>query len=177
MTHDLVLSIPSTRYASALYSIIDANREWLAEYMPWPRFVTSELDTAHFLSARLAAHERGESKTYVALKNGHPCGVISFNTIDWPNATATLGYWLAPSYRGQGLVSQSVRKLVDVYRQRRIRRFVIQCAVFNEASNNVARRCGFRFEHTVEHAEPLNGVFHDQNIYAFVATGTPSTID
>lgn len=53
--------------------------------------------------------------------------------------------------------------------QKIIRRFVIKCAVNNEKSNAIAKRCGFSYEGTLKQAEYINGTFHDQNIYGLIA--------
>ncbi|OCG03987.1 GNAT family N-acetyltransferase [Gilliamella sp. wkB112] len=97
--------------------------------------------------------------------------VISFNRIDSANKTAYIGYWLDSRIQGHGIMTQALHALTKYYAEGRIiKRFVIKCSTDNSKSNQVAKRCGFSYEGTLKQAEYLNGIYHDQNIYALISS-------
>ncbi|MEQ9910121.1 50S ribosomal protein L7/L12-serine acetyltransferase [Pectobacterium odoriferum] len=166
---NLKLVTPSRHYASALYQVINENRDYFSQYMAWPRYVTAENDTATFLDECLLSHQKNEGKTYVILSADTPVGLLSFNSIDASNKTAYIGYWLGMNAQGKGIMTCALNALVEHYfSEGKIKRFVIKCATGNKASNNVAKRCGFQFEGVLRKAEIINGESHDQNIYSWI---------
>ncbi|WP_294893193.1 50S ribosomal protein L7/L12-serine acetyltransferase [uncultured Gilliamella sp.] len=166
----LCLAPANNQYASDIYNIITSNREYFSQFMAWPKFVKNQTDTALFLDSCWLKHQQNESKTYVILLKGQAIGLLSFNQIDKNNKTAYIGYWLDSSKQGNGIMTVAINALIKHYAmQKIIRRFVIKCAVNNEKSNAIAKRCGFSYEGTLKQAEYINGTFHDQNIYGLIA--------
>ncbi|TSJ90647.1 50S ribosomal protein L7/L12-serine acetyltransferase [Gilliamella apicola] len=166
----LYLAPANNQYASDIYNIITGNREYFSQFMAWPKFVKNQADTAQFLDSCWLKHQQNESKTYVILLKGQAIGLLSFNQIDKNNKTAYIGYWLDRSKQGNGIMTVAINALIKHYAmQKIIRRFVIKCAVNNEKSNAIAKRCGFSYEGTLKQAEYINGTFHDQNIYGLIA--------
>jgi len=167
---NIQLAPASSRFAAELFSVVDRNREEFSQYMAWPRFVKTADDESGFLDACLLAHQKNEGKTYVILFNDAAVGLLSFNSIDSANKTAYIGYWLDMRVQGQGVITRALNALVKEYSdQKLINRFVIKCSVSNLKSNEVAQRCGFVLEGKMRKAELLNGVFHDQNVYSYIA--------
>lgn len=166
---NIQLAPASSRYASELFNIIDRNRKEFSQYMAWPRYVMNEHDEAIFLDVCFLQHQKNDGKTYAILFDEAPVGLLSFNRIDSGNKTAYIGYWLDLKLQGKGIITKSVRALIQFYlKSGEIKRFVITCSVDNQKSNAVAQRCGFELEGRLRKAELLNGVFHDQNIYSFI---------
>ncbi|OCG06532.1 hypothetical protein A9G13_09665 [Gilliamella sp. wkB178] len=165
------LKPPAKEYSRALYNVINFNRDYFSQFMAWPQFVTQEIDTAKFLDNCILEHHKGLTKTYVILVDDNPVGLLSFNRIDNANKTAYIGYWLDSRMQGHGIMTQAIHTLTKYYAESRIiKRFVIKCSVDNSKSNQVAKRCGFSYEGTLKQAEYLNGIYHDQNIYALISS-------
>lgn len=166
---NIQLAPASSRYASELFNIIDRNRKEFNQYMAWPRYVMNEHDEAIFLDICFLQHQKNDGKTYAILFDEVPVGLLSFNRIDSGNKTAYIGYWVDLKLQGKGIITKSVKALMQSYlKSGKIKRFVIKCSVDNQRSNAVAQRCGFELEGRLRKAELLNGVFHDQNIYSFI---------
>ncbi|OIH97017.1 GNAT family N-acetyltransferase [Curtobacterium sp. MCBA15_001] len=72
-------------------------------------------------------------------------GVISYRT-----ARRDLGFWLAPSARGKGLVHDAVRMVADWAFERGAPDVSWECYLGNTASAAVARRAGFSYTGTGE---------------------------
>lgn len=165
------LKPPAKEYNSTLYNVIKFNQDYFSQFMAWPKYVTNEADTANFLDNCLVGHRKDLTKTYVILLDDNPIGILSFNQIDKTNKTAYIGYWLDSRLQGKGIMTQAINALTRYYAENRIiKRFVIKCSVNNNKSNQVANRCGFSYEGTLKQAEYLNGIYHDQNIYALISS-------
>lgn len=171
VNQNVYLTAPNTIYATALYSVIDANRDNFSQFMAWPKWVKNRSDTEKFLSDSLITHQQDISKTYIILFEDKPVGIIAFNQIDKANKTAYIGYWLDNQAQGKGIITQSTLALTEYYAvNKMIKRFVIKCSVANDKSNRVAKRCGFEHEGILKQAEYLNGTFYDQNLYALISS-------
>lgn len=154
-------------YAQALYEMVERNKAALQQAMDWPQYVKSAEDTRKTIQGNYLLHHRGYAKMFMILEHDALIGVVSFNQIEPTNKTAYIGYWLDEARQGRGLLSQALQALMRWYAEKgEVRRFVIKCRVANEPSNRVARRNGFTLEGRLKEAEYLNGVFHDQNLYA-----------
>lgn len=168
-TH-VCLSPADVKHARTLFRVIDEQRDYLSHYMAWPALIVSPADMIHFLAGSRLAHLKDKAKTYLILVDADPQGILSFNHIDHGNKTAYFGYWLSPEAQGKGIITRGVTSMIQHYAAAgMIQRFVIKCVTTNAASNGVAQRCGFQLEGVLRRAELLNGVFHDQNIYAYIA--------
>jgi len=82
----------------------------------------------------------------------------------------TIGYWLAESAQGEGLMTAAVAALVEeAFAGRGLNRVEIRAAQGNERSRAVARRLGFREEATLRRAHRLGARVIDEVVYGLVA--------
>ncbi|MCL1899633.1 MAG: GNAT family N-acetyltransferase [Promicromonosporaceae bacterium] len=80
------------------------------------------------------------------------------------NGTAEIGWWLASSYRGQGLVPEAAGLVVDWAFDRSglgLERLLWRAAVSNWPSRRVAWRLGFRVEGLLRAEVPSRGARED----------------
>ncbi|KEG22825.1 GNAT family N-acetyltransferase [Bartonella bacilliformis] len=169
LDENIRLEAPSRKFSSALYKVIQFNKEYFSMFMAWPPSVNHECDTADYLDSCFLAHQHDKEKTHIILFNENPVGLVSLHTIDHVNKSGYIGYWLDKRVQGNGIITRAVNALVKHYSSRRfLHRFVIRCTTVNQRSNAVAKRCGFVHKATFREAEYLNGVFHDQNIYSWI---------
>lgn len=74
-------------------------------------------------------------------------GGASLYEVDLDHARAAVGYWLAPSARGRGVATRTLRLLSRwAFAELSISRLELTCAPDNVASQRVATRCGFTRE-------------------------------
>lgn len=81
--------------------------------------------------------------------------------------TAELGYWLAESYWGKGIMSEAV-KVVTEYALQDLSLYRIHAAPYavNPASAKVLKKAGFRFEGTLHSSAIKDGHILDQHLYS-----------
>lgn len=164
---DIELHTPKLTHLLNLFNLVMRNKSYFQRYMDWPKYINEVSDTRSFIEQSSINNQNGSQLVLLIHFKSKICGVVSFNSIDLGNKTATIGYWLGHEFHHNGIVTRCINKLLEQYsRDYLISRFVIKCITSNQPSNNVAIRCGFTYEGTLRKAEILNGVAYDQNIYS-----------
>lgn len=94
----------------------------------------------------------GSRCTWAITVDGVHCGAISLDNIG--SGQATIGYWMAPRFRGRGLLTEAAQAVVDFGFTPEphglgLERIEWHAYAGNVASARVARRVGFQFEGTL----------------------------
>lgn len=96
-------------------------------------------------------------------------GAIGLHPKDdvWRN-NMELGYWLAPPYRGKGIMSEAIRRMVRIgfEHQPTITRIYATPFGSNIASQRALLNAGFNLEATLKGTLVKNGVVEDELIFA-----------
>jgi ribosomal-protein-serine acetyltransferase len=93
--------------ARELHTLIEANRAYLARWLPWAAGQTFE-DTLDFIcGTRSQARENEGFQTAIVTKKGL-VGVIGYVSVDWANRSTRVGYWLDEGlgFRQEGTLRQ-----------------------------------------------------------------------
>lgn len=78
----------------------------------------------------------------------------------------SIGYFLAASAEGQGIVTKSITRLLDVlFNEMKLNRVIIQCAETNLKSRSIPERVGFINEGISREAQWLHD--HYENIVTY----------
>lgn len=157
--------------AEELFALTDANRERLREWLPWLDRTRVVAATAGFIDFTLREAAAGTGLHLCIEEHGEMVGVCGYNRIDANNRYAHIGYWLAETAGGRGVMSRSVAALASYgFAKLDLHRQVIACATENRASAAVAERCGFRFEGVEREVEWLYDHFVSHRIYSRLRT-------
>jgi ribosomal-protein-serine acetyltransferase len=155
--------------APELYALIEANRAYLARWMPWAADQTAA-QTLEFIrtTGRQLADDEGFQAALTA--GGRLVGVAGLRAIDWANRATSIGYWLAEAEQGRGTMTHAVRTLVDhALGTQRLNRVEIRADVENLRSRAIPERLAFRHEGTLRQAERVGESYRDQAVYAMLA--------
>lgn len=168
---DIVLRIKKPEYAKEFYTLIQVQRDYLAEWLPWVKYVTSpaaqEVSLTGFYNETMA-HNAYE--TAIFYKN-ELAGSLGFNEISQLNKQADIGYWLSADLQGKGIVTKSVEKLIDFgFTELGLHKITLLAAVENMPSNAVAKRVGMKLEATLKDQILLDSGYHDVNFYSLLNT-------
>ena len=165
----IALEILKEEDAGELFAVVDANRDYLRRWMPWLDENRSPADTLTFIQStrKLAADNLGFS---VAIRvDGKIAGVTGYHTFNWPNRSSIMGYWLAESHQGCGIMTRSCRALIDfAFAALNVNRVAIACAVENTRSRAIPERLGFRHEGISRDAEWLYTHYVNHAIYSLL---------
>jgi ribosomal-protein-serine acetyltransferase len=155
--------------AGELHALIEANRAYLARWMPWAAAQTLE-DTAAFVDSTRRQLAEGDGLQTALVADGAIVGVAGYHGVDWANRATSIGYWLAESAQGRGAMTSAVRALVEhAIGTWELNRVEIRADVENVRSRAIPERLGFAFEGTLRQAQRLGERYRDQAVYAVLA--------
>jgi ribosomal-protein-serine acetyltransferase len=102
--------------------------------------------------------------------DGRIVGTLGFYRVDWENRSASIGYWIAESCQGRGIVTQAVRALTDhAFGTWQLNRVEIRAGIGNERSRAIATRLGFKEEGVLREAERVGDRYVDHVVHAMLA--------
>jgi ribosomal-protein-serine acetyltransferase len=155
--------------AAALFAVIEANRPYLRQWLPWLDDTTSVEQVDRFLrdSRKKAEHDNGY--TFIVRYDNRIVGVMAENSIDWRNRRAELGYWVDQAHQGKGIITLSVARLMRrAFEDLALNRVTIQCAVGNTRSRAIPERLGFTMEGVLREGERLYDRYVDLAVYSML---------
>jgi ribosomal-protein-serine acetyltransferase len=157
--------------ADELYGVVDANRDHLAQWMPWASGERSPDDVLPFIRAtRRQIADNNGLQTAIVDPTGAIVGMVGFHGVDWANGKTSIGYWLARDEQGRGTMTEAVRALVDhAFGTWGLNRVAVEAAVDNARSRAVPARLGFREEGVLREVERVDGRTLDHVVYSMLA--------
>ncbi len=171
----LELRLLEERHAEALFAVMDQNRQYLRQWLPWLDDNNSPDDTRSFIKSTLQQFANGTGLTAGIWHRNQPIGVIGYVNIDWLNRSASIGYWLAAGFQGRGIITRACRALIDhAFNELRLNRIEIRCATGNRKSCAIPERLGFTREGVARQSEWLYDHFVDLVIYGLLASEWPT---
>ncbi|GAP00065.1 GNAT family N-acetyltransferase [Fructobacillus ficulneus] len=139
------LVMPELEQASDFYTLIEADREELAQFMTWASETRTVTDERRFLAYAIEKNQKRELFLLTILVNGKVAGSIDLHNFNWRSKQAEFGYWLGRAFQGMGIMTQAVLALQTYARKKlKLCQFFLLADPENEASIAVADRTGFR---------------------------------
>ena len=155
--------------AEELYAVIEANRGYLARWMPWAARQTLD-DTRVFIRRTRDQLAGNDGFQTVVVEDGRISGMVGFLGVSWEHRSTGIGYWLAEAAQGRGTMTRAVGAFVDHALGRwRLHRVEIRAGVDNARSRALAERLGFSQEGVLRDAELVGERYLDLAIYALLA--------
>ena len=165
----LEISVPMEGDALELFNLVDENRAYLREWLPWLDDVNSVDDEVAMIRS-LSEPNPDNFRFYLIRQSGEIVGVISMNWVDYQNRSFGLGYWVSQSSAGRGIITKACSRLMDhCFDDLKLHRSVIEAAVENYPSRAIAERLGMRLEGISKDREWLYDHFTDSSLYAITA--------
>jgi ribosomal-protein-serine acetyltransferase len=157
------------RDAKVLFALVEANRERLRRWLPWPDANQTPADSRAYILWMRAQARAGLGLSFGLWWRDQLVGVAGFNWIDGANRSAAIGYWLAQEAEGHGLMTTAVSALLrHGFRTLRLNRIEIRVGVRNRRSRAIPKRLGFRHEGTLRQAEQLADRLVDHAVYGLL---------
>lgn len=159
----------SLREAGTLFALVEANRNHLRRWLPWPDSNVSALDSRAYILRMRAQSRAGSARSYGLWWKSELVGVAGFVWIDSANRSGAIGYWLAKAAEGHGLMTLAVSALLrHGFRTLKLNRIEIRAGVRNRRSRAIPERLGFRHEGTLRQAERLADRYVDHAVYGLL---------
>ena len=168
--NDVVLKILEPEDADLLFVLIDSNRLYLRQWLPWVDTNITLENSKLFIQSTKEQKELNLGFQCGIWFHGALAGIIGFFRIDWMNRSVEIGYWLGEYFQGYGIMIKACRALVDyAFYEYRLNRVQIRCATGNKKSNAIIERLGFIKEGTTRQAEFLYDHYVDLFVYGMTA--------
>jgi ribosomal-protein-serine acetyltransferase len=108
------------------------------------------------------------------LRRGRIVGDMGFHAPDWDHRCTEIGYWIAESEQGRGVVTRGVEGLTEhAFSVWNMNRVELRAGVDNTSSRRVAERLGFTLEGVLRQAERVGDRYVDLAVYAMLAAEWP----
>ena len=175
---EIVLRPVAVSDASNLFDLVDRNRSYLREWLPWLDLNRIVADSTSFIERSIRLSDEGTGFVTLILYKEQAAGVIGYNWIDSLNRSCEIGYWIAQDMQNHGIVTRSTRALVEyAFDALNLNRINIPIAVKNTKSRSIPERLGFIEEGIKHEAEWLYDHFVDHVLYSMLRSGWTKTDD
>lgn len=157
--------------AEACFLLVDKNRNYLRQWLPWVDATITVDDTRAYIQSCISNSEKEESFDFGVWYDSQWIGSIGFHYWDKKNRKDTIGYWLAEDFQGKGIMTDAVKALIKYgFEQMNLNRIEILCAVQNMKSRAIPERLGFTNEGVCRQNEWLYDHFIDAVAYSLLAS-------
>ncbi|HZH71187.1 MAG TPA: GNAT family protein [Mariniphaga sp.] len=157
--------------APAIFNVINRDREYLREWLPFVDVTHKVSDTELFIKSLNAGTGFKKDVVYAIWFKMEFAGLIGFKDTDWVNNKTELGYWLAQDMQGKGIITQCVYVLIrHAFGKLNMNRVQVKVAAGNSKSAAIPERLGFKFEGIERQGELINGLYHDLLIFSILKT-------
>ncbi len=164
--NEIKLALLEKSFAPLYVELVKENYDSLEQWLGWPPHCKSEQDFVSFIQKSLHDYADGRSMTCAVWFNEKLVGNVSFNTINHDLKKVEIGYWLAESAQGKGVMTRVCKKLINIaFNSLNMHKVEISAAVDNMPSRAVCERLGMTLEGIVTNSENLNGRIIDHAVY------------
>jgi ribosomal-protein-serine acetyltransferase len=151
--------------ASAIFDIIDSEREYLAEWLPFIELSKTLSYTRRFIENYLLSDKL--DVTFSIYFQNIFVGIIGLKETDLDNKKTEIGYWMSEKYQHKGIMTCACKALIDyVFDEMNLNRIQIKAAKDNLKSQGVPDRLGFTRE-GIEH----DGELHTRGFVDLIVFG------
>ena len=155
---------PTAQNAERLLAVINANREFLGEFLEWVDGYTTTKKTL----ANIEKSYGDDKCAYFIMVDGEIAGKIGF--VDSDDNMGEISYWLAHGFNGRGIMTRALNKLTEMgFADMRLQRIQLTLDKQNIRSAAVALRCGYVCEGVLRKYFVLRGQPRDMKMFAKVA--------
>lgn len=166
---DLILHQPQINFAEELFALVDSNRTYLQEWLPWVSTTQSPGDSRQFLKEARRFSFGGQQFHTIIIYKEKIIGLVGFNAIYKKHKKGEIGYWVAQDMQGKGIITKAVKRLIDYgFKHLDLNRILIRVSTQNVKSKQVAQRLGFTYEGTLREDFFQNNQFVDIEIYGLL---------
>ncbi|MDQ1088120.1 MULTISPECIES: GNAT family N-acetyltransferase [unclassified Siphonobacter] len=167
INQDLTLESLDRVHSSSIFQLVTENKNYLSPWLPWVGLVRAPSFFDNYADASQLRSKHGGEFAFVIKENDTVVGRIGIYKIDTQNHSGEIGYWIAPSSQGKGLITQATQRLLKFgFEELPLNRIEIKCAIGNTKSQAVPERLGFTKEGISRQAEFLHGQYVDIVVYS-----------
>ena len=176
-TERLLLRCPRIGEGAPVLDGIRASLKELQPWMPWAKDDYALADAEMWCRRSLAKTAMRDEVQFIIREKGSESslGSIGLFRMNWNVPSCEVGYWLRSDKVGNGYMSEALRAVTDLARERlKMVRITLQCDERNLRSAAVAERCGFQREGLLRcDGRDPSGALRSTYLFAKVFTDAP----
>lgn len=166
---DITIRMLAVKDGEALFKMTDCSRDYLKEWLPWLEEIKTVNDSILFIKNGFQIYAEQKGLTAGVFYKEELVGVVSYNSLDWRNKIATIGYWLDEQSQGLGIMTRAVRTLTEfAHTELDFNRVEIRVGSGNASSEAVPIRLGFTKEGILRQSEWLYNHYVDHIVYSML---------
>src|SRR5436309_536427 len=113
IAHGIEVRLLEMQDAEELFAMVERNRPYLREWLPWVDSTRSAEDVRGFIHRVHLQYEASQGPQAAIVMDGRIVGGIGCHPIDWSNKNCSIGYWIAAEQQGRGVMTQCAANLID----------------------------------------------------------------
>ncbi len=170
---EINLYLVNEAFTGRYVELAEENKEYLSEWLAWPRFCTTQDDFSEFVKDSLHKYADGRAMRCVIEYHGEIVGNAGFNTINQNLKKVEIGYWIGKRYQGNGIITRVCRYLIDyAFTNLDMEKVQIAAAEGNAPSRAVCERLGLKLEGILTNQEKVGDKILNHAIYGIHRTET-----
>ncbi|MEK3779261.1 GNAT family N-acetyltransferase [Paenibacillus sp. FSL R5-0810] len=164
------LSLLEIKDAEKLYDLINRNRDHIGAWLKFPSITLKADDSKTFIERTRLRYAKGEGYWLGIWSGDKLVGSIGYLYLDEENKKTEIGYWLGKEYEGKGIITKSVKALINyAFDELKLNKIEIGVATDNARSRAIPEKLGFKREGEIRDYEYINGRYLDRIIYGLKA--------
>lgn len=175
--HKITARILNPDDADTLFELVDRNRGYLRQWLPWLDYNTKPEHSRLFIHGIQKQLSDGKGFACGVFFDEKLAGICGYHEIDDTTRSVVIGYWLSEEYQGNGIVTRCTRFFTDyAFKELKLEKVFIPVAEGNAKSRAVCERLGFVSEGLKPDAENLYGTWVNHVCYAMSADDWPTAL-
>jgi ribosomal-protein-serine acetyltransferase len=168
VNENVVLRLRDESHAQETFDLIRSNPQ-LREWMQWYDMVRTVEDSINNIETNIDEWAMKTDLHLGIFYRERVVGMISLHSISTLANKAAIGYWIAATHEGAGIVTASVLALLDYgFNELGLNKIEIGAAVSNEKSRRIPEKLGFKLDGICRENLLLNGRYHDMALYSLL---------
>ena len=164
--NEITLQLLGLEHTYPLFRCVMTNRVHLAKWFEWARKLHRLEEVEAFILESWERAKEGIEYQFGIWWQARLVGVISAHSIDRYTYSGEIGYWIAKSAEGNGIVTQAVNMVIQfLFMEQHLNRIEIRCADSNKRSQAIPKRLNFRLAGVLRQAERVGNRLEDLYIY------------
>ena len=163
------LRLPDEKYATELYNIVNTQRVYLGEWLPWVSHTKEVTDSRNFLKESSLFNRGGQKLITLVFYEKKIAGSVALVSIAKEHGFAEMGYWLREDLQGNGIMIKSCQRFLDYcFQHTTVHRIEIKAAKGNYKSQSIPKKMDFKHEGTLRETTKLHGKFVDIELFSLL---------
>jgi ribosomal-protein-serine acetyltransferase len=169
VSDNLTIKLLRQESAGIVFEAIDLYRLQLRTWLPFVDNTRKVEDTEAFINSVLSASGQKRDVIYEIWYDNLFAGIIAIKEIDEWNKRAELGYWLIPTFEGQGIMTACCKAIINFsFTKLGLNRIQIKAGLGNAHSSRIPERLGFKLEGIERSGEKFPDHFQDLEVYSML---------